>query len=55
MKIIYVLRENGSHTDCDYLEIKNKNTVFTAIGNQPFSFNVSSYTSGRTDEEKTQL
>lgn len=45
-------QENGSHTDCDYLEIKNKNTVFTAIGNQPFSFNVSSYTQEELTKKK---
>ena len=37
-------QENGSHTDCDYLEIRNDDTVFTAVSDRPFSFNVSSYT-----------
>lgn len=37
-------QENGSHTDCDYLILEEKNQTFTAVSPRPFAFNVSYYT-----------
>lgn len=37
-------QENGSHYDCDYIEITDGEFGITAVSKQPFSFNVSVYT-----------
>lgn len=37
-------QENGSHTDCDYVTVKNRQFSFTAVSEKTFSFNVSPYT-----------
>lgn len=37
-------QENGSHTDCDYVELRNGTQKFTAAAPNPFAFNVSYYT-----------
>lgn len=45
-------QENGSHADCDYLELRNEDTAFTAVSEQTFSFNVSSYTQEELTKKK---
>ncbi len=45
-------QENGSHTDCEYVEIKNQSTTFTAASEHSFSFNVSPYTQEELTEKK---
>lgn len=45
-------QENGSHTDCEYVEIKSRNTTFTASSEHSFSFNVSPYTQEELTEKK---
>ncbi len=37
-------QENGSHFDCDYVEITNGQFGFTAVSEKSFSFNASVYT-----------
>ncbi len=37
-------QENGSHYDCDYVELTNGQFGFAAVSEQPFSFNASVYT-----------
>ncbi len=37
-------QENGSHFDCDYVELTNAQFGITAVSSQPFSFNASIYT-----------
>lgn len=37
-------QENGSHFDCDYVEITNGQFGFTAVSEKTFSFNASVYT-----------
>lgn len=37
-------QENGSHYDCDYVELTNGQCGITAVSKNPFSFNVSVYT-----------
>lgn len=37
-------QENGSHYDCDYVEIADTQSGIAAVSTQPFSFNVSIYT-----------
>lgn len=37
-------QENGSHADCDYLLLEGAERTFAAIGEKPFSINVSPYT-----------
>lgn len=37
-------QENGSHFDCDYVEVANTQFGITVVGEQPFSFNASRYT-----------
>ena len=45
-------QENGSHADCDYLEIGNGAKVFTAVGEGTFAFNVSEYTQEELTDKK---
>ena len=37
-------QENGSRADCDYVALSGGGLTLTAVGQQPFSFNVSPYT-----------
>lgn len=37
-------QENGSHYDCDYVEVSTAQFGITAVSEQPFSFNASHYT-----------
>ena len=37
-------QENGSHFDCDYVEVANTQFGITIVSDQPFSFNASIYT-----------
>ncbi len=37
-------QENGSHFDCDYVEVANAQLGITIVSDQPFSFNASVYT-----------
>ncbi len=37
-------QENGSHFDCDYVEVANTQFGIAAVSGQPFSFNASIYT-----------
>lgn len=37
-------QENGSHFDCDYVEVANTQFGITIVSDQPFSFNASVYT-----------
>ena len=37
-------QENGSHYDCDYVAVKNTDTILYAVGKTPLSFNASEYT-----------
>ena len=37
-------QENGSHYDCDYVEVSNAQFGITAVSEQTFSFNASLYT-----------
>lgn len=37
-------QENGSHYDCDYVEVANAHFGIIAVSEQPFSFNASIYT-----------
>ena len=37
-------QENGSHWDCDYVQLSGDGVTLTAVGAKPFSFNVSHYT-----------
>ncbi len=37
-------QENGSRADCDYVALSGGGLSLTAVGQQPFSFNVSPYT-----------
>ena len=37
-------QENGSHWDCDYVVLADKNFSLTAISEKPFCFNASHYT-----------
>lgn len=37
-------QENGSHYDCDYVELRNERFGLTAVSPKPFSFNASWYT-----------
>lgn len=43
-------QENGSHWDCDYVEVSGSRTGLTAVGSRTFSFNASFY----TEEELTE-
>lgn len=45
-------QENGSHADCDYVEIQNGEKTFTAVGMQKFAFNVSRYTQEELTNKK---
>lgn len=44
-------QENGSHYDCDYVELSGDTHKLTVAGENPFSFNVSRY----TQEELTEV
>ena len=37
-------QENGSHYDCDYVELTNGQCGIAAVSKNPFSFNASVYT-----------
>ena len=43
-------QENGSHFDCDYVEITNGQFGFTAVSEKSFSFNASVYTQEELEE-----
>lgn len=44
-------QENGSHTDCDYVELLNGNFALTAVSSRPFSFNASVYTQEELEQK----
>lgn len=45
-------QENGSHMDCDYVTVENKQFGLTAVSEQPFSFQASEYTQEELEEKK---
>lgn len=45
-------QENGSHVDCDYVVMKGKKYLLTAVSSNPFSFNASPYTQEELAEKK---
>lgn len=44
-------QENGSHTDCDYVEVSNGNYALTAVSPRTFSFNASVYTQEELEQK----
>ena len=48
-------QENGSHYDCDYVQLDGAGIKLTAVGAKPFCFNASHYTQEELTEKRTTM